>query len=418
MYCMHRVIIVGGGFAGVSVARQLAKRSSRKAVEIVLIDERSEHVYTPWLYEVATAFSPVRAERVVRRVRTRASIPFAQFPGYGDIRITQKRVAHIDKHTAQITYEDGTTIRGDVLVLAVGSLANDFDIPGVRSYTHMLKTPKDAEQISVRFERLLNDIAHHRIDAANIVVVGAGANGVELAGEIAMVRRRCAQLWDFDESRVRVTLCDSHNEPVYMFPRSVRTRVARRLTKLGITFEANAVVREITPGEVHTAKKSIPFDIALWSAGVKSQKEPGEIWGLAVNARGRVRVDATFRVLGSEKIFALGDAAVRESDSGNDPQSAQAASAQAHYVAKNILAFLAGKTLVPFVPRTWQTLLAVGGAYGVGSIFGIPVWGRFAFYLRRLVDLKYFLSVFPLVSAGILWYRGVNVYGKNHSSRS
>lgn len=414
---MHRVVIVGGGFGGVSVARQLARRTSRKDLEIVIIEEREEHVYTPWLYEVATAMSPVHAETFVRRARRRASVPFFHFPGFQGIRIIKAKVANIAPDGTYVVCDDGTTIKADVIVLATGSLTNDFGIAGVTTFASPLKTPKEAEHIAIQFRTLLRDLEQGRIERATVAVVGAGANGVELIAEMAAVKKIFCTVQEIDPARMRLVLCDSGAEPVGMFPASVRKGVSKRLRRLGVEFFGKTTVKEVAAGEIRAGEITLPFDLLVWSAGVKSRKEPGEVWGMPVNERGRIRVANTFLVEGKRNMFALGDAAARAGERP-DPQSAQAASAQAPYVARNILAFLAGKELTEFKNKKWQTLLAVGGSYGVGQVFGVPLSGRIAFYLRRLVDLKYFLSVFPMRHAVLLWYRGVEVYGENDVART
>lgn len=151
---MQRIVIVGGGFGGVSVARQLARRTKRSDVEIVVIEERDVHVYTPWLYEVATAMSPVRSDNFVRRARRRASVPFFHFPGFRGIRFVKARVSAIAPDGSSVTCTDGTTLRADAIVVAVGSLTNDFGIPGVTTFASPLKTPKEAEDIALHFRRL------------------------------------------------------------------------------------------------------------------------------------------------------------------------------------------------------------------------------------------------------------------------
>lgn len=414
---MHRVVIVGGGFGGVSVARQLARRASRKDLEIVLIEERDVHVYTPWLYEVATAMSPVHSDTFVRRARRRASVPFFHFPGFRGIRIVHAKVENISSDGSLVTCTNGMTLRADVVVIATGSLTNDFGIPGVTTFASPLKTSKEAENIALQLRRLLRDLEEGHIEKATVAVVGAGASGIELVAEIAAVRKIFCDVQRLDIARMRIVLCDSRAEPASMFPASVRARVAKRLRLLGVEFLGKTTVKEVTAGEICAGDLTLPFDVLVWSAGVKSRKEPGEVWNLPVNERGRIRVASTFLIEGKKNIFALGDAAARTGECP-DPQSAQAASAQAPYVARNIIAFLAGKELIPFPLKKWQTLLAVGGAYGVGQVFGIPLSGRIAFYLRRIVDLKYFLSVFPMRHAVVLWYRGVELYGENDAART
>jgi NADH:ubiquinone reductase (H+-translocating) len=414
---MRRVVIVGGGFGGVSVARQLARRSSREQVEIVLVEERSAHVYTPWLYEVATAMSPVHSEGFVRRARQRATIPFSQFPGFRGIRFIRAKVTNIAEDGSHVVLSGGTTLQADVIVLAVGSLTNDFGIPGAVTYAHPLKTPQEAEHIARELHRICTEVHERRTERATVAVVGAGANGVELIAEVAAVRNAFLRFLGDDPSRVRLVLCDAGAEPVGMFAPSVRKAVSKRLKKIGVEFFAKTAIRQVVPGEIQAEHSTLSFDLLIWSAGVKSRKEPQEVWNLPVNERGRIKVAQTLLVEGKKNMFALGDSAAREGEHP-DPQSAQVASAQAPTVAKNILALFEGRPLSAFMRPTWQTLLAVGGSYGVGKIFGVPLKGKMAFWLRRLVDLKYFLSIFPAWHALVLWYRGVEAYGENDDPRS
>ncbi len=413
---MKRVVIIGGGFGGVSVACTLAKKMKHEDCEILIIDEKERHVYTPWLYEVATAVYPAKGIPEIEKAKRRASVPMGLFLQTKNIRFLQSRVTNIAKNGKSITCKNGEEIRADVVVIAVGSRTNDFGISGVKTYAHTLKTPEEAEQIAIQFERVLRD-AEREKKQKTIVVVGGGANGVELVAEMAVVQRAFFQKQERKIQGVRIVLCDGGSEPVGMFHASVRKKVAQRLRKIGVEFFAKTGVQEVKAGEVIAQNVTIPFDLLIWSAGVRSREEPGEIWGMPVNERGRIKVQEDFLVEGRENIFALGDAAARN---GNrpDPQSAQVASAQAPYVAENIYAHLHGRQTKKMSEKKWQTLLAVGGSYGVGRIFGIPIAGKVAFMLRRLVDLKYFLSIFPIQIAVVLWYRGVETYGENDASQA
>lgn len=412
---MKRVVVVGGGFGGASVARQLVKSSWTKRAEIVLIDERAAHEYTPWLYEEATAISE-QGESHIRRAHKRVCIPFARFPGLEKVRFIHAKVSDIARNGSHVVLENGTTLSADVIVVGVGAQVNDFDISGVKIHATTLKTSKDAEHIAQRLRSILRELVERHRARATVVVVGAGANGVELAAEIAEVRKTFLEAYAMDHTQVRIVLCDAGPEPVGMFPKAVRTRVRRRLKKLGVEFFGKTVIHEVTAKEVCAEGCAIPYDLLIWSAGVKSRKEPAEVWGLPVNERGRIRVNDTFVIEGKKNMFALGDAAMR--GESRDPQSAQVASAQAPYVAKNILAYFEGKELRAFPKKQWQVLLAVGGSYGVGRIAGISLKGRGAFWLRRLVDAKYFLSVLPIMHAWRMWYRGGEIYGEHDAPRA
>ena len=409
----RRVVIIGGGFAGISVAKRLVPYGA-KVLDITVIDERPAHVYTPWLYEVASAVTPKDGGANIGRARSAADIPYKKLPGFHRVRFRNEHVESIDKSAKQVVCKGGQTIPYDILVVAVGATSFDFGVPGVKTHALSLKTAEDATHIAKQFAALLHDVKEGRLGRGTIVIVGGGANGVELTGEVASVRAKFLQERKLDPGKVRILLCNSGPELVPMFPKPVRRSVERRLKNLHVEVMNNVAVTSVAAGMVETKTASIPCDLLVWAAGVASRPEPA-VWKLPVNDRGRILVDDAFAVQGCENIFALGDCAARYDARTKqpDPQSAQVACAQAPFVARNILRTISKQPLAPFKVPTWQVLLAVGGKFGVGSVFGVAVAGRFAYLMRRLVDLKYFISVFPPIASFKTWYYGVEIYAEN-----
>ncbi len=408
----HRVVIIGGGFGGLSVARRL--HALKKDIEIVIVDPRPGHIYTPWLYEVATAVTGDDRVQMFARARRAAEIPFTKLPGFAFTRFILERVKVVDEKHQSVVLQSGTTLRYDALVFAVGSMTNDFGIAGAITYGLPLKTTSDAVIIAERLSTLLHDVRVKRMLQATIMVVGGGANGVELAGEIAAVRLKFLQMHALQPQQIRVVLCNAGKEILGKFPNHVRRHVIRRLRALHVEVMNHAVINAVTSVTVEGEGFVLPYDLLVWTAGVRSLPEVSA-WNIALDPRGRIRVDDTFKIVQQKGMFALGDCAACYKDDIPvlDPQSAQAACVQAPILAKNILAFLEGKPAISYKAPYWQLLLAVGGKYGVGNIFGVSIKGRLAYVARRFTDLKYFVSVFPFITAFRIWYRGIDLYASN-----
>ncbi len=387
---MRRVVILGGGFGGLTVAVRLAKRSL-KDVEIVLCDKERYHVYTPWLYSLAAGFLDRYPSRS-RQLRALARIPLDTLCKSWNIRFRPGTFSGFSKDYQSVIFEDGTTLRADIFVVALGGIAMDFGIPGVKKYAHRLKTFSDAEHLGKSIDLLAEDVRLKRVPSGSIAIIGAGPSGVEFSAECALRVRAWRERYNLASSALTCTLYDAGAGPVANFPTSVQEAVKKRLDALGVIQVYQEALREVEPHAIRTSGGRHEASLVVFMGGVGKNPE-SDTWGLLQDSRGRFLAEDTFLAKQHQHIFVLGDNARRES--GGDPQSAQAATREASCVAYNVEALLRGHPIKSFRAPTWHVALALGGSYAVARIY-LRCSGILGWAIRCSIDYLYFFSILPL----------------------
>ena len=410
-----RVVILGGGFGGLCVARRLLRKRLRDQIAITIVDTHEESVYTPWLHEVAAGTVHTSAMRD-------AEIDLVAVRG---IRYRRATVLSIDRATRHVLCADDSAIPFDILVCALGSVSNDFGIPGVAAFGCDLKRAEDAVMLRERLAEILQRAA--KGERQRVLVVGNGVNGTEYAAEVASMIAIAEEKDSIPVDMVSVRLLGTSPEPFMMLPPWLRRRSIARLEAIGVECEGNVSLVSLSDGGalVQPLRDGLPdgpsrhesFDCCVVTLGVKVP-EVVLGFGFAVNERGRLLVDNALRIQGETAIFGLGDS-VAIAGKVPDPQTAQAAVYQSRYVAKNIVATIAGRPLKPYrTKRSWSIICTLGTGYAVGKIFGVPVWGYTVAILRRGIDAKYFFLATSWRDALRRMIRGFLTYakeGKIHS---
>ena len=375
-----RVVIVGGGFGGLSVATRLLKSVSAEDVAITIIDSSPMSTYTPWLHNVATQSKGGIAQ---------TDIVLSAIAG---VRFRLGTMDSLDVAGKHVVLLDGTTVPYDICVLAVGSVSNDFGISGVEEFSLPMKRTSDAQRIQ---QKLRDLIAKPSKTPRRVVIVGAGPNGVELAAESAAM----------GGNALEVILVDSHPDLLSFFSPFLQKRTMNRLVSLGVVLQLKSMLAKVSKDSVvfrpmvngvpTDEEKTVACDLCIVALGVKT---PDVILQLPFvkNVQGRVFVDSSLRVLDRDDIFVLGDCAAMNRDTIPDPKTAQAAVRQSKTVAQNICAMITQQPLVQYIPKKrWDVLVTLDGARAVGTALGIPVWGYTAGVFRKFADAHYFFLVLP-----------------------
>lgn len=410
-----RIVILGGGFGGLSVARRLLKSSFvwRNAT-ITLIDQHPESTYTPWLHEVAggSAARPACGDSDIALETVRG------------LRYRRGTVDHLDTVDRHILLADGSSIPFDILVCALGSISNDFGIPGVSGFALDLKRTTDALKIRERFAALV-DQAKRSKESQRLVVVGTGANGTEFAAECATTINHLIKKGTLRKGAIDVALIGSTAEPLLMLSPRQRAKSIQRLQRIGVSLHVNTALTGVQAESImiRPMKDGVPIGqpqamSAAMTVVALGVKVPDVVMDLPFEKtdRGRVRVDASMRVLNQTAIFALGDCAAIDGRAP-EPQTAQVAVAQSKIVARNILGLIKQKPLVNFrIRNRWDIVLTLGEGYAIGTALGVPVSGYTISILRRAIDAKYFFLVLPKWEACARMIRGFLTYGKAHIS--
>jgi len=380
-----RVVIVGGGFAGLSAARGLASA----AVEVLLIDRHNYHLFQPLLYQVATAgLSPSEIAWPIRSL----------FRRQRNARVVLGEISGVDAQARTIRAGD-RDVRYDYLVLATGARHAYFGHSDWEPFAPGLKTVDDATEIRrrilVAFENAEIETDPEKQRALlTFVIVGAGPTGVELAGAIIELAKKALAL-DFrriDPGTARVILVEAGERVLPAFPESLSSSAERALTKLGVETQLGQPVTSCDADGVVVGSQRTDAGTVLWAAGVAAS--PVATWlEIDSDAAGRVEVTPDLNVTGHPNIFVIGDAARVPWRKQLVPGVAPAAKQMGHHVAKTIRALVVGRDATPFHYRHYGNLATIGRSRAVIDFGGLRLQGWIAWWIWGLAHIYFLISL-------------------------
>ena len=337
-----RVLIVGGGFAGIAAARALRKTDA----EIVLIDRRNHHIFQPLLYQVATALiATADVAAPLRQMATKQGNLGVLLGEVVDVNLAERTV------DAKLFGGARRKIGFDYLVVATGATPSYFGRDAFARHAPALKTLTDAEAIRAKilgaFEAAeTTEDAEARARLLTFVLVGAGPTGVELAASLAeMVTTTLrGNFRRIDPAAARIILVDAAKRVLPAFGEAVSRKAAARLAKLGVDLVTDSMVESVDESGVVAGGTRIPSATILWTAGVAASPLVGTLGGETDRA-GRARVDPFLQVADAPGIFVVGDAATFVQDGQPVPGVAQAAIQEGRYVGRLIAKSLKGRSI-------------------------------------------------------------------------
>ena len=391
-----RVVIVGGGFAGLHAAKGLA----RLPVDITVVDRRNHYTFQPLLYQVALAvLSPADIAQPIRTILRRQQ----------NTQVLMDEVVGIDPAARRVALVSGAQLPYDYLVLATGATHSYFGRDDWVPFAPGLKTIEDATEIRRRvllaFELAERQMVEHGWHPPlNFVVIGAGPTGVELAGAISDI----AQLYmrhDFrhiDPAKARVLLLEGSPRVLGAYPEDLSAKAEAALGRLGVEVHTLTHVTGIGPGWVEMAGKRIEAVVTLWAAGVEASPL-GRLLGTPLDRRGSVLVDERLNPPGLPDVFVLGDLAHVEQDGHQVPGVAQPAMQMGDHVARMLAADLAGRPRPAFRYFDRGDMATIGRMDAVAKVewpfkahmSGFPAWATWLIvHIFFLIGFRNRLSVF------------------------
>jgi len=395
---LPRVVIVGGGFAGLAAARGLAKARCK----VVLIDQRNYHLFQPLLYQVATAgLSPADIATPIRGL----------FREQANATVLLGRVTGVDPAAHTVMVAD-RTIAYDYLVLATGAQHSYFGRDEWAPFAPGLKAVEDATDIRRRllsaFERAENsEDQAERSRLLTFVIVGGGPTGVELAGAIAELARRGMEreFRNIDPATARVVLVQSAPRLLPTFPETLSAIAAKSLSELGVEVRLGGAVETVDGDGVVISSQRLEARTVFWAAGVIAS--PAAKWlGAEADRAGRVKVKADLSVPGFDTIFAIGDTALADAWHGKPvPGLAPAAKQGGGYVAQVIRARLDGRAAPgPFRYRHLGSLATIGRKVAVADFSWLRLSGTPAWWLWGLVHIFFLAGMRNRISVALDWF--------------
>lgn len=390
-----RVVIIGAGFGGLRVAKELAKTD----IEVVLIDRNNYHRFQPLLYQVATTgLDPEDIIHPVRNIFSKAK----------NVRFMLGQVEEIDRARRQLRLHDDTVVSYDYLVLAGGATTNYFGVDGAEEYGHTLKDIPSAmalrNHILHQFEAAERNPDRLEEGDLTFVIVGGGPTGVEMAGQMAEVFKYVLRE-DYravDSTKAKVILVEMLPDLLMPFDDSLRAYTRRALERRGVEVRTNTMVERITADGVYLEDgEHIPAKTLIWAAGVKAGPLAG-IVGTEQTKSGRLVVNPELCLPENPEIFAVGDIAGGMDEAGNPyPQLATVAIQQGRHVGEQLRRIARGEPAQPFTYRDPGIMATIGRNDAVAQLAGglrlrgIPAWLMWALvHVYKLVGFRNRIDVF------------------------
>lgn len=393
------VIIIGGGFAGLTLLRKLDKRKYR----VVLVDKNNFHGFPPLFYQIASCgldagsiSFPFRRE--LRKGRAKGA----------EYRLGQVTDINATEQTVSTQYE---TIHYDILVLAAGTTNNFFGNPDLIKKVYTLKSASEAQRIRdevlQRLERAsLEPDAEKRKQLLSFTVIGGGATGVEVAGALGEMKRYIIprEYTAIPASEVKITIVEGTGSLLGAMSRNAQSKACEYLGKLGVDVVLNHFLKSY---EGHTALldngAEIPSGMVIWTAGIVANSFNFTGFSPALARGGRIKVDSRNLADGSNNIYVVGDMAYMSTDrypSGH-PQLAQVAIQQSINLARNLNRKLEDST--PFVYRDKGTMATVGRNMAVADLKSVKLSGRLAWMVWMFIHLISILGMRNKLTVLINW---------------
>ncbi|MEP7383647.1 MAG: NAD(P)/FAD-dependent oxidoreductase [Gemmatimonadota bacterium] len=393
-----RVVIIGGGFAGIAAARVF----KRAEVDVVLIDRTNHHVFQPLLYQVATAtLAPSDIAVPIRWILRKEE----------NVRVLMGEVTAIDVKGRQVIVDHGASTESyDYLIVASGARHAYFGHDEWEALAPGLKSLDDALTIRNRFLRAFeaaescNDPAE-REALQTIVIVGGGPTGVELAGIMATIARDV--LYDnfrsIDTRKTRVLLIEGGPRILPAFPEHLSADALHDVAELGIEVRLNSIVTRIDEGAVYVGDDRIPTHTVFWAAG-NAASPLGRMLGVTVDKAGRVVVEPDLSIPGHPEVFVVGDLAEVRRESGKlVPGVAPAANQEGAWAARNILRTVRRQERKPFRYFNKGDLATIGRHRAIADFGVIDFTGILAWLLWLFVHIMYLVGFRNRLTVLIQW---------------
>lgn len=374
-----RIVIVGGGFAGITAARTLADLGKGN---VTLISNKSYFEYYPGFYKVVTG---AEASRVC--------IPLADMlPKSVDIIIDT--ITGIDLKNTSVVGDKGHVYGADYLVLAMGSQTTYFNLPGLPDLSFGFKSIGEATKLKEHVKNLFVEKtkASDMVSNFQVVIVGGGPSGVEVAGDLTLYMEQLAYSYKIDPSFITIDIIDRGNRLIGAAHPKASEAALRRLRKLGVNVFLNREVVAEDVEKILIGDMSLHTKTVIWTAGTSINALFSKTEGLEYTERRRVLVNDFLEVPTAPNVYVIGDGAGTQYSG-----LAQTALSDGRFVAKDIVRRIKHKSRKKYVAKKVDYIIPIGRSWALMSFGGGKwhVFGYFAYLARRMVDIFFFIKILP-----------------------
>lgn len=415
-----KIVVVGGGAGGLELATKLGRKFGRRGqAEIILIDRNTTHLWKPLLHEIAVGTMDEGVDAVSYRGHAIANHFHFRVGTLTDIDRDQRQVV-----LAPMRDEDGveflpsTRIDYDYLVLALGSVSNDFGTPGVKEHCIFLDSPTQAHRFRNKLMNLFLRVQRlpHADDQVRIAIIGGGATGVELSAELhhAVTEFHNYGFNAVSSQHLKVTLIEAGPRILPALPERISAAAHKELVQLGVAVKLNTAVTSAAAKVLSTKDgDTIVSDLIVWAAGIKVPDFMKEIAGLETNRINQLAVNEYLQTTRDNNIFVIGDCAeFTQSDGKRVPPRAQAAHQMASVCYTNLHALLTNKPLKVYRYKDHGSLISLASYSTVGSLMGnlskgsLFIEGRLARVVYISLYRMHQIAVHGLIKTGLIMFAG------------
>ncbi len=384
---MKRIVILGGGYAGVNAAKTLEKKlKGKENIEVILINKTDYHIMMTSLHEVAGG----------RIEKDCVKIPLREIFLSGKTRLMIDQVTDIDFSERTIIFLKHPSIKYDYLILATGSEPTYFGIDGAKENSLPLWSLNHAVKIRhyilESFKKAAEDTdKEQRKILLTFMVAGGGFTGIEFAGELGEWKSRLCKAYGIDPKEVSIKILEACPTILSNMNQHLIQKAEKKLYELGIEVLTNSKIIQVEPDRVHLADGSKISGKIIWSAGIEGNEMNGRL-DLDANPRLRIPVNEQMNTKYQE-VYSIGDSVYFKENGRPIPQIVETALQTSETAVDNILAEIKKQKKKSFHSNYHGSMVSIGSTYGVAKISGIGLHGKLAILMKHLVNIHYFMGL-------------------------
>ena len=396
----HNIVIVGGGFAGVRAALDLSKRiGNMPNHRIVLLDRNTFHLYTPWMYKYTATAVPKR----------QLKLPYSTIFRHKSVEVIRGEVTTIDRHRKEIILGSKQVIPYEMLLLACGSVSNDFGIPGVKRYGMMCKTIEDAERIRTTIrERFLRFLENHQDGKVfQVLVGGGGVTGSEFAAQLHSYLKDTARTVAHDDGTFLIKIVEASPRLLGGMNDWVAQQAQERLASYRrIELLLQHKIERVTAANISIATgDTLSYDVFVWTGGVQANPLVMAA-NLTTANRCRAKVTMSLQSVDDPSVFVIGDSGlcINPTTQEQTYETIESAYNQGALAAVNAERRVNGRPLLDFNHKLHGNVVPLRNNWAISTIFGARLRGKIGYMVFLLINLRYLLWILPARDALERWF--------------